>query len=182
MPNETIQETPENAAEVATLEEPPVAPTNGHADEPIRVVLDTPPDLDQPEKPDHEFTTVDPALEAPAVDLGIRDPDAKKKAKKAEKKRLKAERKGKWSKAKAFANAFPMVDLIAEQVRTSIPKELVHRVKSAEGKKKKIINANYPYDKCMKGSDYEAEVELLEIELVKMQAWVKEVGDRKSVV
>jgi polyphosphate kinase 2 (PPK2 family) len=30
----------------------------------------------------------------------------------------------------------------------------------------------------MKTEDYEAEVELLEIELVKMQAWVKETGDR----
>ena len=71
-----------------------------------------------------------------------------------------------------------MVDLIAEQVRTSIPKELVQRVKAAAGKKKKIISSTYPYPKRMKKEDYESEVELLEIELVKMQAWVKEVGER----
>jgi polyphosphate kinase 2 len=71
-----------------------------------------------------------------------------------------------------------MVDLIAEQVRTSIPKDLVERVKAAENKKKKIISSTYPYPKRMKSEDYEAEVELLEIELVKMQAWVKETGDR----
>ena len=103
---------------------------------------------------------------------------AEKKLKKAEKKRKKAEREGKWSKVKAAANAFPMVDLIAEQVRTSIPKELVQRVKAAAGKKKKIMSSTYPYPKRMKKEDYEGEVELLEIELVKMQAWVKEVGER----
>ena len=180
MSNETIQETPENADAVATLEEPPVIPTNGHTEEPSRAVPDNA-EEEQAEigKSEMEFTGSDPALEEKsdgAIDLHSRD--AGKKAKKAEKKRLKEERKGKWSKAKAFATSFPMVDLIAEQVRTSIPKELVHRVKAAEGKKKKIISTNYPFAKRMKTEDYEAEVELLEIELVKMQAWVKEVGER----
>jgi polyphosphate kinase 2 len=179
MSNEIEKETPENARPVATLEEPPASPTNGHIEEPTRVIVDTPPEIEKPEmeKAEPEFTTEDPALTA-APELDIREPDARKKAKKAEKKRLKAERKGKWNKAKKFASAFPMVDLIAEQVRTSIPKELVHRVKSAEGKKKKIISSTYPYPKTMKKADYESEVELLEIELVKMQAWVKEVGER----
>ena len=169
MSNETTQETPENTGAVATLEEPPVTPANGHNEAPV---------LDQP---DVEFTTTDPEIEAktePRPELKMRDPDQKKKAKKAEKKRLKEERKGKWSKAKAFATSFPMVDVINEQVRTSIPKELVNRVKAAETKKKKIISSTYPYPKRMKTEDYEAEVELLEIELVKMQSWVKEVGER----
>ncbi len=174
MSNESIQETPENAGAVATLEEPPVGPTNGHTSEAVAEI----------EKPEPEFTTADPALETkpdPLMDLNLRETDAdkkEKKAKKEKKKRMKAERKGRWSKAKAFANAFPMVDLIAEQVRTSIPKELVERVKKSEGKKNKIISATYPYAKRMKTEDYESEVELLEIELVKMQAWVKEVGER----
>jgi polyphosphate kinase 2 len=178
MSNETTQDTPDATAAVATLEEPPVTPTNGHVEEPTRVFAGQP-DVGEAEleKPEPEFTHADPALES-AAEIDPRDPEAKKKAKKAEKKRLKAERKGKWTKAKTFANAFPMVDLIAEQVRTSIPKELVHRVKSAEGKKKKIISSTYPYPKRMKSEDYESEVELLEIELVKMQAWVKEAGDR----
>jgi len=175
MSNEMIQDAPENAAAVATLEEPPVEPTNGHKEEAEL-------DLDKPEP---EFSSVDPAIgdieEKPAARKsgpGTKEKDPKKDAKKAEKKRQKAERKGRWTKAKALANAFPMVDLIAEQVRTSIPKELVERVKKTQDKKKKIINLNYPYAKRMKSEDYEAEVELLEIELVKMQAWVKEVGER----
>jgi polyphosphate kinase 2 len=178
MPNETIQETPENSGATATLEEPPTAPTNGHIDEPVL-------ELDKPEasRAEPEFVTTDPALDAPApadirIDEPIEEKEAKKKKKKAEKKRMKEERKGKWNKAEAFAHTFPMVDLIAEQVRTSIPKELVQRVKAAEGKKKKIISSTYPYEKRMKSEDYEAEIELLEIELVKMQAWVKESGER----
>ena len=70
-----------------------------------------------------------------------------------------------------------MVALIDEQVRTSIPEELVARVKAAK-EKKNIIGASYPYPQQMKKSDYEEEIELLQIELVKMQAWVKEVGER----
>ncbi len=181
MSDEITQETPETNGATATIEEPAAAPANGHAAEPIRVVIPETPAMDA--APEPEFTTVDPALTEPApermIDLDLGDPaKAKKKARKAEKKRLAAERKGKWSKAKAFATSFPMVDLIAEQVRTSIPKELVHRVKAAEGQKKKIISSTYPYPKRMKKEDYEAEVELLEIELVKMQAWVKETGER----
>ncbi|MGA3172450.1 MAG: polyphosphate kinase 2 [Chthoniobacteraceae bacterium] len=169
MPNEMMQETPQDTGAVATLEEPPTSPTNGHREEP-------PIELSKPELTDADPAPTDAETEAP----GDRDADKKKdkKLKKAEKKRMKAERKGRWSKAKTFASAFPMVDLIAEQVRTSIPDELVERVKSAEGKKKKIINSNYPYPKRMKSEDYEAEVELLEIELVKMQAWVKETGEK----
>ncbi len=184
MSNETLQETPENAGAAATLEEPPVIPTNGHAEEPIQDRATPEVTTPEAEKPAPEFTHADPTLDhkpEPLVDrdLSVTDPEkAEKKARKAEKKRKKEERKGKWSKAKAAANAFPMVDLIAEQVRTSIPKELVQRVKAAAGKKKKIISSTYPYPKRMKKEDYESEVELLEIELVKMQAWVKEVGER----
>ncbi len=69
-----------------------------------------------------------------------------------------------------------MVALIDEQVRTSIPPELVARVKQARSKKI-IISSNYPYPTQMKESAYLEEVELLQIELVKMQAWVKEVGE-----
>jgi polyphosphate kinase 2 len=85
--------------------------------------------------------------------------------------------KEKKSSTKLQASSFPMVALIDEQVRTSIPKELVARVKAAKSKKN-IIGANYPYQKQMKKSEYLDEIELLQIELVKMQAWVKEVGER----
>jgi polyphosphate kinase 2 len=100
-----------------------------------------------------------------------------KKNKKAEKKKQKNKLKDKKSSAKVLASAFPMVELIDEQVRTSIPPELVAKVKQARSKKY-IISSNYPYPKEIKNSEYLKEIELLQIELVKMQAWVKEVGER----
>src|ERR1700733_8079370 len=99
------------------------------------------------------------------------------KAKGEKHKKPKNKLKEKKSSAKALAVAFPMVALIDEQVRTSIPEELVARVKGAKSKKI-IISSTYPYATQMKASDYLEEVELLQIELVKMQAWVKEVGER----
>jgi polyphosphate kinase len=97
--------------------------------------------------------------------------------KKAEKKKLKKKLKEKKSSTKVQAVTFPMVALIDEQVRTSIPKELVAKVKGAKSKRH-IISSNYPYEKQMKTSEYLEEIELLQIELVKMQAWAKEVGER----
>jgi polyphosphate kinase 2 len=114
-------------------------------------------------------------------------------ARKQEKKRLRARRKAeknelrvkpesnllkeKISSTKVLAAAFPMVALIDEQVRTSIPEELVARVRAVKSKKD-IISSNYPYTTRMRESAYLEEVELLHIELVKMQAWVKDVGER----
>ena len=116
-----------------------------------------------------------------ATKMSKEEKKAKKKLKKMakmEKKRLKAEREGQWGVSIAVACAFPMVELIDEQVRTSIPPELVSRVEAAKDKKKKIISPNYPYPKQKKKEDYEEEVKLHQIELVKMQAWVKETGER----
>ncbi len=104
---------------------------------------------------------------------------------KREKKELKAKKKAKpinklkekRSSTKVLAAAFPMVELIDEQVRTSIPPELVAKVKGAKSKKH-IISSNFPYLEQMKKSDYLEEIELLQIELVKMQAWAKTAGER----
>src|SRR5271170_4919289 len=100
-----------------------------------------------------------------------------KAEKKAEKKRSKKEMKKHKEASKALAGAFPMVELIDEQVRTSIPADLVAKVKGAKSKKD-IISSTYPYPKVMKKDEYLEEIELLQIELVKMQAWVKEAGER----
>ena len=100
-----------------------------------------------------------------------------KARKKSEKKKLKEKK----NSTKKEASSFPMVELIDEQVRTSIPEELVAKVKKAKNKKT-IISANYPFAKQMKNSVYLEEVELLQIQLVKMQAWVKEVGERVVVL
>jgi polyphosphate kinase 2 len=104
-----------------------------------------------------------------------------KAQKKAEQKDLKKKLKDKKSSAKQLAKSFPMIALIDEQVRTSIPAELVAKVKSAKSKRH-IISANYPYAKQIKESDYLEEIELLHIELVKMQTWVKQVGERIVVL
>jgi len=105
--------------------------------------------------------------------------DEKARAK-AEKKRLKKERKKERKRqmddAKQTAGSFPMVELIAEQVRSSVPPEIVEKVRNS--KKKQIISTTFPYSTPMDGDDYEDEVGLLAIELVKLQSWVKEVGER----
>jgi len=77
----------------------------------------------------------------------------------------------------AVDNQFPMVAVINEQVRTSIPVKLVKRVKQATDKKQ-IISSVYPYRRTIKRAGYEKELGQLQIELVKMQAWVKETGER----
>jgi len=137
-----------------------------------------------PEETNGSFAPA-PFLE-PAIADGADVPDEVRQALKLEKKRLKALKKEgkkklklkeKKTAAKSEAVTFPMVQLIDEQVRTSIPPELVARVKAVKSKKT-IISSNYPYAKVMKEEDYLEEIELLQIELVKMQAWVKEVGER----
>ena len=80
-------------------------------------------------------------------------------------------------KSSLMEKAFPMVAVIDEQVRTSIPAELVARVKTVKSKKQ-IISPTYPYDKVIKSGRYEKTIQKLQIELVKMQAWVKESGER----
>jgi polyphosphate kinase 2 len=122
-------------------------------------------------------TTIPERLVAPEEAPGKREKKKKKAEKEAEKKSLKEELKKKKKSAKKLASSFPMVELIAEQVRTSIPEELVTKVKKAKSKKD-IISASYPYKKQMKNSEYLEEIELLQIQLVKMQAWAKEVGER----
>lgn len=122
-------------------------------------------------------------MDASPDTVETQEPEPSDKAKasaKAEKKRLKKERKKErkrlLSEAKNTASSFPMVELIAEQVRSSVPDEIVEKVRQA--RKKDILNPRYPYSTPMDGDDYEEEEGLLAIELVKMQAWVKETGER----
>lgn len=43
-------------------------------------------------------------------------------------------------------------------------------------------SGNYPYDKKLKTKKYERELELLQIELLKLQAWVRETGTRVIMI
>ncbi|ABD55270.1 polyphosphate kinase 2 [Jannaschia sp. CCS1] len=49
-------------------------------------------------------------------------------------------------------------------------------------KKNRVLDPSYPYDKRMDKDAYEADLEALQIELVKMLAWVKDTGARVAVV
>jgi len=125
-----------------------------------------------------EFTVA--PLDAPP------EPSAEaKKAAKAEKKKLKKllkkQRKERLSSMKETASSFPMIDLIEERIKSHIPKEVMERIESAQSKKH-IIGMNYPYEKVMKSDEYEEEMELLQIELVKMQTWVQKTGERIVLV
>jgi len=104
-----------------------------------------------------------------------------KRAKKSEKKTVPVVPAPEEKAATTMEKAFPMVAVIDEQVRTSIPPELVERVRNAKSKRQ-IICENYPYDRMMKSAEYEPQVKALQVELVKMQAWVKEVGERIVII
>ncbi len=55
--------------------------------------------------------------------------------------------------------------------------------KAIEGAKKgRFLDSNYPYDRRMKRSAYEDEIEALQIELVKFQSWVNKTGTRVVMV
>ena len=76
---------------------------------------------------------------------------------------------------------FPMVEIIDEQIRTSIPNELVERVKKAKNKRA-IISSVYPYEEMMSNQEYDKEIQLLQIELVKMQTWVQHSEEKIVIV
>ena len=50
------------------------------------------------------------------------------------------------------------------------------------GKKKIFADANYPYPEKMRSKEYEAEKQKLQIELLKMQNWVKDTGQRIVII
>jgi polyphosphate kinase 2 len=128
--------------------------------------------------------------EAPTFEVApLNDPptvdDSTEALLKAEKKKLKKlEKKQRKEQLKAMtkmASSFPMTELIEERIKSSIPKEIIERIEAAPSKKH-IIGHNYPYEKVIKSEEYEAEMELLQIELVKMQTWVQTVGERIVLV
>lgn len=108
-------------------------------------------------------------------EMAARLPTAEKDSKRLKKERKEAHARL-MEKAVQAAGAFPMVELINEQVRSTVPAEIVKRVQAVG--RKDIINPDYPYRHPMDSQDYEQQVSLLAIELVKLQAWVKETGDR----
>ncbi|MBB5723854.1 polyphosphate kinase 2 [Loktanella ponticola] len=74
----------------------------------------------------------------------------------------------------------PLDGGISAYFQNEAPKEVVDLIESAN--KKQIINPDYPYEKAWDKDDYEDEIDALQIQLVKMQSWVKETGQRVVVV
>lgn len=60
------------------------------------------------------------------------------------------------------------------------PADVQNAIKTAG--KGAILNPDYPYPKRMKRAAYEAEMAALQIELVRLQAWARETGERIVVV
>ena len=131
----------------------------------------------------HKQDSPTPAVASSPLDAPAEHSAAEKKSAKADKKKLaKVFKKQRAAQLGAVqADSFPMAKLIGDRIRTSIPKDIIERVESAKGKRD-IIGLNFPYPKAMKGSEYDEEVNLLQIELVKMQAWLKESGERVVLV
>lgn len=74
----------------------------------------------------------------------------------------------------------PFDGAISAFYENDAPKDVRHSIKDAD--KNDILADSYPYQERMDREKYEKELEDLQIELVKMQAWVKESGTRIAIV
>jgi polyphosphate kinase 2 len=74
----------------------------------------------------------------------------------------------------------PFDGAISRYFREGAPEKVRKAIQSAG--KDDILNRHYPYDAEMKRKDYDAQMEALQIELVKMQADIKATGKRLLVV
>ncbi len=71
------------------------------------------------------------------------------------------------------------ISALVELARNRKPQELVSESEILAMPKRRIFsNANYPYPEKMGRAEYEEEKQRLQIELLKMQGWVKETGQR----
>ncbi len=74
----------------------------------------------------------------------------------------------------------PFDGAITEFYETGAPDDVRDKIASAD--KDDILTPTYPHAERMKRKDYEREMEALQIELVKMQSWVKATGARIACV
>lgn len=74
----------------------------------------------------------------------------------------------------------PFDGAISSYFKTKAPTHVVQAIKAAD--KDDILAPGFPYDERMKRKDYEKEIKALQIELVKLQAWVKATGARVAIV
>ncbi|WP_333714613.1 polyphosphate kinase 2 [Yoonia sp.] len=74
----------------------------------------------------------------------------------------------------------PFDGAISRYFEEIAPKDVREAVK--EGEKKEILNPAFPYDDIWDNDDYEAALAALQIELVRMQSWVRDTGQRVAIV
>lgn len=74
----------------------------------------------------------------------------------------------------------PFDGAISDFYKDTAPKDVRDMIK--DGGKKDILSDSYPYKKRMDSDEYEATMAALQIELVKMQSWVKDTNARVAVV
>lgn len=60
------------------------------------------------------------------------------------------------------------------------PDDVREAIRTAD--KKAILNARFPYQKRMSKTAYEAEIEALQVQLVRLQAWARDKGERIVIV
>ena len=58
----------------------------------------------------------------------------------------------------------------------------IDREAISKAKKGRILDRDYPYEKRLKRDDYEDQMAALQVELVKLQSWVKATGTRIAIV
>jgi len=74
----------------------------------------------------------------------------------------------------------PFDGAISTYFKSEAPKAVRALIKGAD--KDDVLNPRYPYPEEMKKKAYEAEFEALQIEMVRLQAWIKETGQRVAVI
>ncbi|WP_270730602.1 polyphosphate kinase 2 [Shimia sp. Alg240-R146] len=74
----------------------------------------------------------------------------------------------------------PFDGAISAYYKTEAPDAVRDAIRN--GSKKDILGNTYPHASRLSGKKYEEEIALLQIELVKMQHWIKESGQRVAVV
>ncbi|HCP82541.1 MAG TPA: polyphosphate kinase 2, partial [Octadecabacter sp.] len=74
----------------------------------------------------------------------------------------------------------PFEGEISRYFREDAPAEVRHEIEGTQ--KGEILATDFPYDKKWKRSEYEGALAAIQIELVKMQAWARETGQRIAIV
>ncbi|MEM6761025.1 MAG: polyphosphate kinase 2 [Pseudomonadota bacterium] len=76
--------------------------------------------------------------------------------------------------------SLPFDGAISDFYQTAAPDDVRHAIE--QGEKGKVLSSTYPHARAMKRKAYEAQMAALQIELVKLQAWVRDTGARVALV